>query len=143
LKHIESQIDIAAPRHTVWAELTAFTGFGEWNPFLPHLEAELATGSPFKATGRLPVGIKLRFVGEITSVIPETELAWRAHPTLLPPSAFDVVHTFTLSETGGQTRLLQREEVSGWMMPLSGWILRQAQSGQEQMNQALRERVVA
>ncbi len=141
MRVIRSEVVIDSSRSRVWLELTSFAQYGEWNPFLPEVEAAALVGSPMRALSRLPIGLRLRFTGEIISVVSEETLAWRAHARTMPTAAFDVIHTLELSEVQDGTRLVQREEVSGFVVPLSGWILRQAERGQAQMNQALRERL--
>lgn len=137
VKTIESRITLDASPDEVWSVLFDFGNYPEWNPFLPRMEASLAEGETFKAMSRLPSGLKLSFVGRITSVVPHTSVVWEGRPTLMPAKAMHVRHTFTLLPMEGGTQLHQLEEATGFIISVSGWILGQAQKGQVALNEAL------
>ena len=141
MKAIESEITLSSPTNEVWAALVDFESYPDWNPFLTKMEAELGEGKPFKAMSRLPSGIKLGFVGRILSVVPDREISWVGRPTMMPSSAMEIKHTFTLEPVESGTHLQQREEATGFMIPISGWILGQAQKGQVAWNEALERRL--
>ena len=44
-KQLRTEIAIDAPPERVWAVLTDFERYGEWNPFVPSLQGELSGGS--------------------------------------------------------------------------------------------------
>lgn len=141
MKTIASEVTVEATPERTWAVLTDFGAFREWNPFLPRMDARPEPGAPLRATGRLPIGLKLPFTGAIQVVEPPRRLAWQARPVLTPRGAFDIVHTIEVTETDGRTVVRQREDVSGWLVPLLGAVLRQAARGQRAMNDALRQRL--
>jgi len=138
---IESEIEVTVPPAQVWTELTDFASYPAWNPFLVEMNAELREGSEFRAMSRLPNGLKLGFVGRILSVKPDEEVSWIGRPTVMPARAMEVRHTIRLAPTDRGTRVHQREEASGFLIPVSGWILRQAHEGQVAMNDALQRRL--
>lgn len=124
MKTVATEIALEAPPARVWAVLTDFGAFPRWNPFLPRMDARPEPGARLRATGRLPIGLKLPFTGEIQIVDPPRRLAWGARPVPLPRGAFDIVHTLDVTEAGaGRAVLRQREDVSGWLVPVMGPIL--------------------
>ncbi len=141
MKTIESEVVLLASPAEVWKVLTDFQSYAEWNPFIPRMEARVGEGESFRAMSRLPAGVRLGFVGRILIVVPERELAWMGRPTMMPAPAMEVRHTFTLEPDGGGTRLHQLEEATGFLIPMSGWILGQAQKGQVAINEALERRL--
>lgn len=141
MRTIESEVTLPPGPDAVYGALTDFAAYPEWNPFLPRMEAEAAEGAPFKAMSKLPVGLKLGFVGEIVSLVPPQRIVWTGRPSFMPAATMHVTHTFTLTPQDGGTHLHQIEEVTGFLMPVSGWILGQARQGQVAMNEALRRRL--
>jgi hypothetical protein len=51
VREIRTEIEIAASATTVWAVLTDFPRYGEWNPFLERVATELVPGAPVAMTG--------------------------------------------------------------------------------------------
>lgn len=142
MRRVGCETTLAAPRDRVWEVLTDFAAYPEWNPFLRRVRAEARVGSPLTAVGRLPTGISIAFTGQIEEWEPERRLAWRARPALLTASLLEVVHSFELDEVAPhQVRLSQHEDVTGHVVPVSGWMLRQVLVGQQQMLAALAGRV--
>lgn len=140
-KAIESDLTISARPDQVWEVLTDFDAYPAWNPFITKMEVQLGEGAPFRAMSRLPAGIRLGFVGTVLSVVREKELSWSGRPTIMPGSAMTVKHTFTLEPVPEGTHLHQLEEATGFMIPVSGWILGQAQKGQVALNEAIQRRL--
>lgn len=141
MREIITSIDIRAEKDAVWATLTDFPAYPEWNPFIKQIAGRVAAGS------RLHVHMTLNnrqlsvFFPTIRHVAPFAELSWSGH--LWVPGIFDGEHRFVLESAGdGVTRFVQSERFSGLLAALWGWTLRsQVCAGFESMNQALRERV--
>lgn len=137
-KEIASDILIHGSLEQVWQALVAFDAYPRWNPFITRLRAAPEVGSPLRAKVRLPSGLPLWFSGTVSVVDRPNRLAWTASPTLLPVSLVEIEHVVTLTDRGmGEVHLHQVGRVGGTLVPLSGWMLRQAQAGQEAMNVAL------
>ena len=144
MKTIEAQVDIAGGREAVWSTLTDFASFPQWNPYIPRMSARLEEGAAIRLTSRLPIGLRLRFKGEMVACETGHRIVWRARPRFLPSGCFDATHSLTLTAADGAAiRVESREEVAGWSVPLMGPILRQAQRGLVQMNSRLQARVEA
>ena len=141
MKTIESETTLAAAPDEVWSVITGFSAYPEWNPFITRMEAELREAAAFRAKSCLPSGLRLGFVGRILSIDPGKRISWIGRPTTMPAAAMEVTHIFTLRAVDGGTHLHQREEATGFMVPISGWILGQARKGQVEMNDALARRL--
>jgi hypothetical protein len=140
VKTIEVVTDIDARPETVWAELTAFSAYAAWNPFITSFEGEPAVGSRVEVRIAPPGGRPMTFRPTITVVEEGERLEWLGR--LLLPGIFDGRHSFHLEalEPGG-TRVTQAEEFSGFLVPLTGKTLDKTRAGFEAMNEALRLRV--
>lgn len=137
-REIASDILIHGSLEQVWEALVAFDAYPRWNPFIVKLRATPQVGSSLHATVRLPSGVPMWFRGLVSVVDRPNRLAWTASPVPLPASFIEIEHSITLSDHGmGEVHLHQVERVDGRLVPLSGWLLRQARAGQEAMNVAL------
>jgi hypothetical protein len=139
VRTIETEIDVAAPPDQVWAVLTDFAAYPEWNPFLVQATGRAEVGERLTVTlappGRRPITMKPR----VQVVEPEQQFAWLGH--LLVPGLFDGRHEFRLEPRDGGTRFVQREEFGGALVRLLGSkLFDQTRQGFEAMNQALAER---
>ena len=145
MKHLHSEITIAAPPDAVWAVLTDFAAYPEWNPFV----REIAVDGDLVAGARLQVQIgppgrrPMRLKPVVRHLDPEHELRWLGRLGL--PGLFDGEHTFRLEATAdGGTHFVQEERFTGVLVPLVWRSLREpTRGGFEAMNEALAERVRA
>ncbi len=136
--HTETPIAAAAER--IWAVLTDFPAYAQWNPCIPRAAGEARTG------GRLAVQIHwpgLRpgpYTLTLTAVEPGRELAWLGH--MGRPGWMDGDHRFRIEPLGpGRCRLVQTETFRGWLVPLlAPWLRRNVLAGFERMNAALKAR---
>ena len=140
MRTIETEITVAAPPGAVWGVLTDLAAYPEWNPFLV-----AATGRPevgqrleirFAPPGRKPMTMR----PTVQEAEPERRLVWLGH--LLVPGLFDGRHEFLLEPTDeGGTRVVQREEFRGVLVPLLGSkLFDQTERGFRAMNEALADR---
>jgi hypothetical protein len=140
VRTIETEIDVGAPPDDVWAVLTDFAAYPEWNPFLVEAAGRVEVGQRLSVTlappGRKPMTMKPR----VQVVEPGRQFAWLGH--LFVPGLFDGRHEFLLeAREGGGTRFVQREEFGGVLVRLLGSkLFDQTRQGFEAMNQALAER---
>jgi hypothetical protein len=136
---LTSEITIQASPQTVWAVLTDFPAYPEWNPIEIQMEGEPITGTVLHHTSKLPGSKPRRFSPTIVAAEPGRVLAWEGR--ILAPGLFDVHHRFELSPTGeNATTLRQSERFSGLLIPFSGKTLRQTQAAFETANQAIKSR---
>jgi hypothetical protein len=138
-KTIRSDITIAASAEQIWAILTDFSSYPQWNPFVQSISGDLSDG------GRLvvrivPPGEKgMTFKPIITELRQGAILEWLGH--LIVPGIFDGRHRFELiGRSDGTTSFTQSEEFSGLIVPLFSAALENTQRGFEASNLALKER---
>ena len=137
---LTSEVEIAAPPEAVWAVLTDFASFPEWNPFVVEASGDVAVGARLRVRIRPDGGRATTFRPTVTVVEPARRLGWLGR--LLVPGLFDGAHRFELEQTATGTRLVQAEEFSGI---LAGLILSMvgaaSLAGFQAMNEAIKTRV--
>jgi hypothetical protein len=140
MREIRDEIEIKAPPERVWATLTDFRSYPEWNPFVTRISGQVETGARLDVR-IVPPGAKgMGFKPRVIAAEPGRELAWLGR--VLAPGIFDGEHHFELEELGGgRTRFVQREVFRGVLTPVLGGTLKNTLEGFRQMNQALKRRV--
>jgi hypothetical protein len=140
-REIRTTIDIDAPINIVWAVLTDFSQYSQWNPFIRSIHGPAKQGEQLEILIQPPGGTGMTFRPVILALRPEAELRWLGR--LILPGIFDGEHQFQLEPIGaGQTRLIHREVFSGLLVPLLWRNLdTQTRQGFEAMNHALKQRV--
>ena len=134
-----SEIEIQAPPDTVWAVLTDFPAYPDWNPIEIEMHGEPVVGTQLHHTSKLPGRKPMRFSPTIVAADPGRVLAWEGRVVI--PYLFDVHHRFELSPaTTEGTRLRQSERFSGLLVPFLAKTLRQTQEAFEIANQAIKSR---
>jgi hypothetical protein len=138
---IKTETIIKAPPERVWAEMTDFASFPQWNPFVREAHGRLAVGEKLKIRLRLDRGLKMTFKPRVTVVEPNRELRWLA--TLGRPGVFDVDRAFQIEPYDGGVRFVMSEQCTGWLTPVMFATNLEAQlyRGYDAFNQALRKRV--
>jgi len=140
MKELRSEIEIAAPARQVWAILTDFAGYPQWNPFIRQARGNLREGERLKALMQ-PSGARgMTFSPTILHVEADRELRWIGH--LFVPGLFDGEHIFTIEPRGrGRVLFTQREIFTGLLVPLFARMLdTDTRRGFEEMNKALKAR---
>lgn len=140
MKTTSATIDIGATPAEVWAILTDLGSYHEWNPLFVEATGTVAVGQRISLRSRHPANGRLMTVkAKITAVQPGSELRWvSSFPGLISGE-----HGFTLTETGGGTRLVQSECFKGLLTRFSGKTFSHAEASFQALNQALRERAEA
>ena len=139
MRTIETEITVPSPAEAVWQVLTDFDAYAEWNPFLVSAEGTPEVGERleirFAPPGRRPMTMRptVRVAEE------GRRLVWLGH--LVVPGLFDGRHEFRLEPVGAGTRVVQREDFRGVLVPLMGSkLFDQTEQGFVAMNEALAER---
>jgi hypothetical protein len=139
MRILESHIDINATPDQVWAVLTDFAAFAEWNPFLTAITGAPGPGQRLAVRFQPPNARGMTLKPTVTAYEPNRRLTWLGH--FLLPRVFDGAHEFTLAANGrGGTAFTQRETFRGALVPFFGGTLARTLEGFEQMNQALKQR---
>ena len=139
MRILESHVDINATPEQVWAVLTDFAAFPEWNPFLTSITGSLGRGHRLEVRFCPPETRPMTLKPTVTAYEPGRHFAWLGH--FLVPRIFDGAHEFRVdaNERGG-TSLTQRETFRGILVPFFSATLKHTLEGFEQMNQALKQR---
>lgn len=141
MREILTTVDIDAAPARVWAVLTDFDRYDEWNPFAR------VTGRPnvgARPHVRLtpPNGRGAEFRPEVTVAEPNREFRWVGH--LFVPGLFDGEHRFALEplDGGERTRFVHAETFGGLLAgPLLRFVGDDTEAGFVAMNEALKRRV--
>ena len=141
-KELEATIEIDAGAERVWAVLTDFDSYPDWNPFITHLSGRAGVGEKLHVRMQPPGGRAVTFHPTVRAADAPRELRWFGR--LIVPGLFDGEHTFRLEPLAdGRVRFVQHERFSGVLVPLLGRVLRQTQEGFARMNAALKARAEA
>ncbi|MDP9242399.1 MAG: SRPBCC domain-containing protein [Actinomycetota bacterium] len=138
MRELRSEIDIGASTARVWAILTDFDSYPEWNPFILELKGELREGAQLSVKIQPPGRKAMTFRPTVQAVEPERELRWLGK--LLVGGVFDGEHSHELESIGERTRYVQSERFSGVLVPFTGGMLSSTEEGFEAMCAALKSR---
>ena len=140
MKTLFSEILVAAPPERVWEVLVDLARYPEWNPFLVSASGQVREGERLEIRFQPPGGRALTMRPTVTRARPAEALEWLGR--LAVPGLFDGRHIFELHRAPGGTRLVQREEFRGLLVPLLARSLdRHTARGFVAMNEALKARV--
>jgi hypothetical protein len=139
MKHLHTEIQIEADPAEVWAVLTDFDRYPDWNPFLVDVRGVAEPGARLRVTLSPPGGRRISLRPTVTELVPGRVLEWWGH--LGVRGIFDGRHRFELTPSGAGTRLVQRETFTGLLVPLMARSLDgPTAAGFALMNDALRAR---
>jgi hypothetical protein len=136
---IKTQITINTTPDKVWAVLTDFDNYPNWNPFVTSLTGDVRVGN--KITVRIePPGASVNnFRPTVTAFEPNKKLSWLG--VFLFRGIFDGEHKFELSNNGnGTTTFIQQEKFIGLLVPFFKKMLdSNIRRGFEALNNKLKE----
>lgn len=139
-RRIETTAHLDAPAHEVWAVLTDFDSYGEWNPFITAIGGQLAEGERLDVTLTRSGGKARRFRPAVLRVSPARQIRWLGR--LGPGGLFDGEHYLVLEpREDGTTRLTHGERFTGVLLPVMTGLMDDTATDFEAMNAALAERV--
>ena len=140
MKEIVTDILILASPQKVWAILTDFASYPQWNPFIKSITGTVRVGETIVVRIEPPgaSGMTLKPIVQVFN--PETEFRWLGH--LLFPGLFDGEHRFELVDNAdGSTTFRHCEKFKGILIPFFGKLLDvNTRNGFHEMNHALKER---
>jgi hypothetical protein len=140
---LQTEIEIDAAPDQVWAILTDFTAYPEWNPFIKYIHGLPQHGARLEVRIQ-PSGARgMTFRPSVLMADAGRELCWLGR--FLLPGLFDGEHCFVIEPlASGKVRFRQSEQFSGMLVPVfRGSLERDTKRGFEEMNQALKARVEA
>jgi hypothetical protein len=140
LRELRSEIEIDAPPERVWAVLTEFAAYPEWNPFIRRISGELREGARLEMRIEPPGARATTFKPTVRAVERNRELRWLGR--LLVRGIFDGEHSLLIEpREGGRSRFIQSERFSGFLVGFFKGTLAKTEGGFKQMNAALKTRV--
>lgn len=134
--HTEIEIDASAAR--VWAVLSDFVSYPQWNPFIRSVVGALRQGVRLRITIQPSGGRAMRFSPVVLVAEAGRELRWLGR--FLIPGLFDGEHSFVIEPLPeAKVRFQQNERFSGILVGLFRASLeRDTRRGFEEMNLALK-----
>jgi hypothetical protein len=142
MRTLRAEIPIDAPAETVWAVLTDFAAYPEWNPFIRSIEGSAEPGARLTFRIAPPGGREMTLRPTVLAAREPHELRWLGRLGL--PRIFDGEHRFDITEDDdGRVQVVQSEQFRGVLVPFVPSVLRRTLEGFEQMNAALKVRAEA
>jgi len=139
-QRVETTAHLDARANEVWAVLTDFPAYGEWNPFITAISGVLAEDDRLDVTFQQPNGKTSRFRPRVLRVSPARQIRWLGK--LGPGGLFDGEHYFVLEpQTDGTTVLTHGERFTGVLVPLMKSLLADTEQAFRSMNAALEARL--
>lgn len=109
---ISTTIEITATYDKVWAILTDFEKYPQWNPFIKSITGNVTVGKTITAVIEPPKSNAMTFKPKILTYIKNRELSWLGH--LIFPGLFDGKHKFEIIRNlDNTTTFIQSEQFSG------------------------------
>lgn len=137
-KGISTEILINAPIDRVWAELTDFSSYPDWNPFIKKLIGSFEQGKTIEVRIQPEGGDPFVFRPRVLLHERNRMLQWEGR--LLLPGIFTGRHSFELVTVGpGKTKLVQKEDFNGILVPFIN--LDSTLKGFNAMNRELKKRI--
>jgi hypothetical protein len=138
-KQLSHEIIINSSPENVWALVTDFKSFPDWNPFIRAASGDIKVGARLKIYIQPPGSRGMTFKPVVQKVAPNHELRWLGR--LFLPRLFDGEHALIIeSSKENYIRFTQREKFTGLLVPFSRSLLSGTARGFEEMNRALKER---
>jgi hypothetical protein len=139
MTELRREIEIDAPPERVWAVVTDFAAYPEWNPFITRISGELRVGARLEVRIEPPGGRAMTFKPTVRAVEANRELRWLGR--LLLPGIFDGEHSHRIEPLEhGRSRFIESERFSGVLVGLFKGTLEKTETGFGQMNDALKVR---
>lgn len=140
MSELVTSVDIAAAPSRVWAVLTGFAAYPQWNPFIIAIQGDLRMGARLAVRLATPGKPAVTVRPCIAALDPERRLAWKGFA--LAPGFFDGEHCFELERLGRDScRVIHSERFAGVLVPIVGPLLLDAtRQGFINMNKALKAR---
>lgn len=139
-KELYTEIKIAASANRLWAILTDFARFPDWNPFIRGIRGLPEIGARLVVSIEPPGGRPMQFRPVVVTARPNSEFAWIGRVGI--PGLFDGEHSFRIEPLAdGRVNFVHRETLTGVLVPFIWPLLKgRLRAGFEAMNEALRDR---
>ena len=142
MKELAKTIEIDASADRVWAVLTDFDAYPEWNPFIRRISGKPEKGGRLEVQIEPPGGRAMTFKPTVLEAEPGRALRWLGR--VIVPGLLDGEHSFRIEPLGdSRVRFVQAERFTGALVPFLGKNLERTERGFAEMNEALKRRVEA
>lgn len=140
MRKLETEIEVNADPATVWAILTDFEQYPNWNPFVRSIAGELKEGSTLTVHIKPEGGMGMTLTPQVVAAETNKRFGWKGKFGL--KGIFDGHHEFIVEGNGnGSVRFIHREEFTGLLAPILWPMLeKNTRRGFEEMNAALKKR---
>jgi hypothetical protein len=140
-KEIKTEIRIQASAAKVWAVLSDYEAYSQWNPFIRSIQGKVATGERIQVHITPPDAKGMHFTPKVLCYEHNKEFKWLGH--FLIPGIFDGEHRFEIIDHGdGSSTLVHSEKFRGILVPFLSKLLNDnTLRGFKAMNEALKVRV--
>lgn len=140
MSEVRTSITIAAAPERVWAVLTDFAAYPQWNTVFSRVRAELREGGAIRFKIKIEGSPELGFAARLVRCAPSRELAWRGGAPLVPALAWGE-HYFRLTPAADGTQVTHGEHFGGLLrLAVRGSIHARVTRTYERFNQALKAR---
>jgi hypothetical protein len=140
---VRTSLTIAAPPDRVWAVLTDFAAYPQWNSVISRVRADVRAGGRIKFRIKIERSPTLAFDALILRCEPGRELAWRGGAPLVPALAWGE-HWFRIAPAGEGSELTHGEEFGGLLaLMIRGPMHARVTRTYEGFNRALKARAEA
>jgi hypothetical protein len=112
---IRTEAQIEGTPDEVWAVLSDFGSYGDWNPGMEDVEGRAEIGSRLRIRFALNGGRTMTMKPTVLAAEPGRELRWLGR--LLLPWVFDGEHRFEIRETSPGVSFVQAERFKGILVP--------------------------
>jgi len=138
---LETEAHIASTAEQVWAVMTDFGRYADWNPAIPSAEGEARVGTVLKVVIEWPGLKRDRYALSVTEVEHGRVLAWLGHFGVR--GLMDGDHRFVIEPLpAGGVRVQQVEDFAGILIPIMApWLRDNVLRGFVAVNEALKRRV--
>jgi len=138
---IQTEILLPASPERVWAVLTDFKRYPEWNPFVREIKGQARDGEELCIRLAPRLSWTVPFCARVVACKESKAFAWAGGPKCLLHGQ----HYFDLqaSTDGRETRLVHGEIFSGLLARPLLWMLGDPARGYAAMNEALRRQLAA
>jgi hypothetical protein len=109
---VRTSLTIAAPPERVWAVLTDFAAYPQWNAIVSRVRAEPREGGKIRFRIKIEGAPTLAFAARVVRWEPGRELAWRGGAPVVPALAWGE-HWFRLTPAGDGTEFSHGEDFGG------------------------------
>src|SRR5919112_6228637 len=134
-----TQFPIAASASTVWATLTDFERYGEWNPSLPSISGELRPGAEVALTLGMPGRPSPKVKARLGKIEIDRCLTWDGNAGA--DWLFAGHRESVIEQTDHEVLVTHVEDVRGALFPIFRFVMGSAiQRSHDAFNKALRSR---